>query len=63
MIKILEHTPEIEELVINWHLTEVCNFRCQSGACQSQGRDKSQMPNLALEPAPNTYHPSLYDTI
>ena len=28
MIKILEHTPEIEELVINWHLTEVCNFRC-----------------------------------
>ena len=23
------HIPEVEELIVNWHLTAACNFRCR----------------------------------
>lgn len=29
MHQLIETIPETEELVINWHITEACNFRCR----------------------------------
>lgn len=54
--------PQLSELVINWHITEACNYRCRYCYAHWEGRDRelvhdTQATALMLENLWQYFHP------
>lgn len=43
--------PQVKELVINWHITEACNYRCRYGYAKWAGAGKELIHNITASEA------------